>query len=79
MKYFPDDPLFVLAVDSKKRNGESRADQNNRMITSLMLQLELPGRLFVVTPTGEFRGAAARLTRVPEWKIFDRDEAQPSF
>jgi Zn-dependent protease with chaperone function len=79
LKYFPDDPLFVLAVDSKKKNGESRADQNNRMITSLMLQLELPGRLFVVTPTGEFSGAAARLSRVPEWKIFDRDETQPSF
>jgi hypothetical protein len=79
VKYYPDDPLFVLAVDSKKKNGESRADQNNRMITSLMLQLELPGRLFVVTPTGEFSGAAGRLSRVPEWKIFDRDEAQASF
>jgi Zn-dependent protease with chaperone function len=79
VKYYPDDLLFVLAVDSKKKNGESRADQNNRMITSLMLQLELPGRLFVVTPTGEFGGAAGRLSRIPEWKIFDRDEVQLSF
>lgn len=77
MKNFPDERLFVLAVDSEKRPGASRSDQNNRMITSLMLQLELPGRLFVVTPTGEFRAAAVRLAKVPEWKIFDRTEQQP--
>jgi len=74
VKHFPDDRFFVLAVDTEKKAGESRANRNDRMITSLMLQLALPGRLFVVTPTGEFRGAAVRLAEVPEWKIFDRQD-----
>ncbi|MFO1001732.1 MAG: M48 family metalloprotease [Planctomycetaceae bacterium] len=72
LRYFPDERLFILAVDSVKTNGVSRSDLNNRMITSLMLQLELPGKVFIVTPTGEFRSAAKRIGQVPEWKVYER-------
>ncbi|MEZ6123859.1 MAG: M48 family metallopeptidase [Planctomycetaceae bacterium] len=72
LKHFAHEALFVLAVDSGKSAGSQRANRNDRLITSLMLNVEVPGRLFVVTPTGEFRSAAGAIMKQPGWKIFER-------
>ena len=74
---FPEEKLFVLCVDSNVRAGGMRSDRNDRMITSLMLSVELPGRLFVATPTGEFRAVANRIMKEAEWQIFDRSQVSP--
>ena len=78
LEYFPEERLFVIAVDSNKRAGKLRGTRNDQMITALMVRVQLPGRLFVVNPTGEFRSVADRIMKEPEWKVFDRSEAEPS-
>jgi Zn-dependent protease with chaperone function len=75
MRHFPEERLFVVCVDSNTRAGSSlRADRNDRMITSLLLELDLPGRPFIVNPTGEFKAVATRMMKIADWKIFDRSE-----
>jgi Zn-dependent protease with chaperone function len=75
LRHFPEERLFVVCVDSNTRAGSSlRADRNDRMITSLLLQLELPGRPFIVNPTGEFKAVATCMMKTADWKIFDRSE-----
>ncbi|MCP4854695.1 MAG: M48 family metalloprotease [Fuerstiella sp.] len=80
MQHFPEERLFVVCVDSSTRTSRGlRADRNDRMITSLLLTLELPGRPFIVNPTGEFKAVAHRIMKTSDWKIFDRSEhASPS-
>ncbi|MCP4506932.1 MAG: M48 family metalloprotease [Fuerstiella sp.] len=73
MTHFPEERLYVVCVDSNTRAGSSlRAERNDRMITSLLLELELPGRPFIVNPTGEFKAVAGRIMKKSEWQIFDR-------
>ncbi|HIE98022.1 MAG TPA: hypothetical protein EYQ63_13645 [Fuerstia sp.] len=75
MRHFPEERLFIVCVDSNTRAGSGlRADRNDRMITSLLLALELPGRPFIVNPTGEFKAVAHRIMKTSDWKIFDRSE-----
>jgi Zn-dependent protease with chaperone function len=75
LKHFPAERLFVVCVDSNTRAGSSlRADRNDRMITPLLLDLEVPGRPFIVNPTGEFQAVASRIMKNPDWKIFERSE-----
>ncbi len=75
MRHFPEERLFVVCVDSNTGAGSSlRADRNDRMITSLLLKLDLPGRPFIVNPTGEFKAVATRMMKNADWKIFDRSE-----
>ncbi|MEQ9406575.1 MAG: M48 family metalloprotease [Fuerstiella sp.] len=77
VRLFPEERLYVLCVDSRKSAGGLRVERNDRMITSLMLSVEVPGRLFVVNPTGEFRTVAKRLIKHSEWQIFERTELNP--
>ena len=78
LKHFPEEKLFVLSVDSNKHAGDQRVKRNDRMITALMLNVELPGRLFVVTPTSEFKSVAVQIMKDSNWKIFDRSESSPT-
>lgn len=68
---FPEEKLFVLSVDVGKRVPKRR-DRNDRLVASLTLLTDLPGRVFVVTPTGEFRKIAKQLMKQDGFRIFDR-------
>lgn len=71
LEHFPDEKLFVACVDSEEKRA-ARVETNDRLVTSLLLDMDLPGRLFVVTPTGEFRNVARTLSRDASAKVFDR-------
>ncbi|MCA9051943.1 MAG: hypothetical protein KDA89_24560, partial [Planctomycetaceae bacterium] len=73
LRHFPDERLYVLCVDTATRIGPAqRSERNDRLLTSVMMKAELPGRLFVVNPTGEFRAVARRLMKQDDWQIFER-------
>ena len=63
------DRMFVLCVDTQA--GKARAAKNEALTTILLLEAQIRGRLFVVSPTGEFRDVA-RAIMTDEATIFDR-------
>ena len=72
VQHFPEERLYILCIDSGSHAGKLRSEHNDRMITSLMLQLELPGRPFIVNPTGEFRSVAQRMMKQSDWLVYER-------
>ena len=61
--------MFVFCVDTSA--GKARAATNEALTTILLLEAQIRGRLFVVSPTGEFRDVARAIMK-DEAMIFDR-------
>lgn len=77
LQHFSDNRLFVLCVDAGEESGRQRNEYNDRMLTAMMLSIELPGRLFVIHSTGEFRDVASRIRRQADSLVFQRSELSP--
>lgn len=85
LQYFTDHRLLVLCVDSRpvdgrKLSGNDRQQQNDAMVTSMMLNWPLTDPVFIVHPTGQFARAARQIMKHPEHRIFCRqvdDDTSP--
>jgi len=79
VEHLPEEPMFVLCVSSAPDLAtQERSRLNERMVTSLMLRLRLPGRTLIVTPTGHHAAAAKRVASMPHSNVFSRQtEAGP--
>ncbi len=76
VKHLPEEPMFVLSVSSAPEiTQQEQSIQSQRMVTSLMLRLPLPGRTLVVTSTGHHAAVAKRVAQMPDAKVFSRTSA----
>lgn len=76
LQYFQEEPLYVLCVESTgKRRVKALAE--DQLVAPLMLNCELPGRLLVISPSGEFRRTAKHLMNLPSTAVYQLDRDAP--
>lgn len=75
VEHLPEEPMFVLCVESDSDlDSAERSRRNERMVTWLMLRLQLPGRTLIVTPTGHHAAAGKRVASMDRSRIFSKQE-----
>jgi Zn-dependent protease with chaperone function len=65
MRHLPElDPLYVVAVQAKRR-----ADPQ-KLVEQLVADIELPGRVIVVTLAGRYKGFKSALAEIPDAQVY---------
>jgi len=65
LQYFPNQRLFVLCVYPRRAwHGIADREADRALVQRLSQKLQLPGRMMVFSPTGNFRPLARRVSQV---------------
>lgn len=69
--YFPDRPLFILAVRSRPgRWGLLNRDRDTALVKSLVSKVHLPGQVLVVSRSSSFHTLARKIQSLPASQVF---------
>lgn len=74
MRYFPNQRLYVLVVQSRRSGwfGGSDSSRDTSLVSRLVTQVKLPGRVLIICPQGGFRSLARKIIAKEESKIYDQ-------
>lgn len=75
LNHFPRQRLFVLVVRSQPTGffGGTNADADRQLVTRLIQQVKLPGRVLVVSPQGGFKALARKIMPASDARIFGHE------
>jgi Zn-dependent protease with chaperone function len=73
LKHFPKQKLFLLCVHRRRAwHRLPNRDMEQALIRCLSAKVQLPGRVLVFAPRGDFRKLAHRLAALPDAAVFRR-------
>lgn len=80
LKYFQRQKLFVMVVQSQPTGlfGTTDPENDRRIVSKLIGQVNLPGRVLVIAPQGNFRRLARRIRGLPGSQVYSADQPAKS-
>ncbi len=72
LKFFPNQRLFVLVVQSGKKGlfGAANPELSQRLAARLITEVKLPGRVLIISSQGGFRALARKVSSIAGTQIF---------
>ena len=74
LKHFPKQKLFLLCVQRRRAwHRLPNRDLEQVLVRCLSAKVQLPGRVLVFVPRGDFRKLARRVAALPQAAVFPRN------
>jgi hypothetical protein len=74
LKHFPKQKLFLLSVQRRRAwHRLPNRDLEQVLVRGLSAKVQLPGRVLVFVPRGDFRKLARRVAALPQAAVFQRN------
>ena len=74
LQHFPRQRLFILVVQSSPKGffGTAEPDRDRKIVTRLITDLKLPGRVLIVAKHGSFSKLARKVVACPDSQIYQK-------